>query len=142
MHDKWIEGIPDVVPEDVADDDAIIREEIVRLHGELTFLDDTVHRRKTDLFEKHGIAFRSENAVELRLQLLIGMFIGHLTPERLNFEIRWLKMTQEAIEKGYNEYMAAQRAAKAARPLHLPGGKVMQVPPAESPDSLPPGGIL
>lgn len=139
MHDKWIQGIEDEVPEAALDEveDPLVRVEIQELHAKLKRLDGENHKRKTDLFEKHGIMFRTDQDVHLRLQLLVEMFIGHLSPERLRFEVRWAEMTKDALEQGYADYLEAKREARTQQTLTLPGGKQHVVPskPKEQPNA-------
>lgn len=125
MHDRFIRELPDELDVEVLleelDGDAIRVEEIQKLHQKLKRLDADNHRRKVELFEKHGIMLRGDNDLMVRVNLLVEMFVGHLSPERLQYEIRWAEAMKEAMEIGYSEYLEARRQEQQSKKLMIPG---------------------
>jgi hypothetical protein len=72
---------------------------------------------------------------------LIEMFIGHISPERLNFEIKWQELVRDSLEVGYAEYLEMRREAAGSKDLFVPGKGIHKVKPAkEEPDAGQPEG--
>lgn len=120
MREKWLLGLPDDFP-DMPNEDPEQVAKLRELHATVKRLDGEILRRKQTLFEQHGIMFQSQNDHEMRLNLLIDMFIGTLSEERLQFEIRWTKLVQSGIEEGYAQFLEHQRQQREGKTLLLPG---------------------
>lgn len=130
--ERHIQNIPDELsPEMISDADEETQAEIFELHSKLRMQVDTNTRRKRELFEKHGIMLNGDNELAARVNLLIEMFIGVLSPERLRFELQWQNLIQHSLELSYAEHMEAKRKQNGRKTLHLPGGKAHHVDPAE-----------
>lgn len=136
MHnEKWLQNIPDELPSDLEDQIGIEdAHEIRSLHSKLLMENATVIRRKKELFEKCGLMLRDDNDVAVRLNLIVEMFIGILSPERLRFEIRYQEIVGASLEAGYSEYLEMKRRENGSKDLHLPGGRVHKVTPKKKAD--------
>lgn len=138
MHDRFIRALPDILPENLDSEvgDPEVVAEIRQLHAALVLKDNANQRRKKELFEKYGIMLQGKNDVGYRLNLLIEMFIGHLAPERLRYELKWLEAMGMGLEEAYSGYLEQKRQEKEGKSLFIPGKgeHAVPAPPKEEPN--------
>lgn len=135
MHDRWLQNLPDELPEDVmAKEDLDFAIAIRERHATLKRIDNENLRRKQQLFEQYGLMFKGQHDTEMRLNLLIEMFVGRLSVERLDFEIRWVTLVKDGMEFAYADFLEQQRQQREGKTLHLPGigEHKIPAPPKES----------
>lgn len=127
MDERWLSSLPADLPEDMSTitDDPFLAQELTELFGRLKMLITQNRTRKQKLWENHKIMLDSADELKVRVNLLIDMFIGVLSPERLNYEIKWQEKIAGSLEEAYSKHLEAKRQQN----LHLPGGGVHRVRP-------------
>ena len=134
LGERWSQGVPDEVPEDLLLDDDGYDTQEATLHRQLKLKIQTNRERQKEALEKYGVVLDPSNEVRARLNLLTDMFIGTLSVERLNFELQWQKMISESVEEGIAGAQERMRVARRSKDLHLPNGRVHKVGPDDSGD--------
>lgn len=128
MEERWIQSIPEELPERDPDTDIGTWVEIERLHSQLKMHVSTNKQRGREAVEKYGVILDPSNELRARLALLTDMFIGVLSPERMRYEIQWQKLIAESLEEG----IADATATRQEKRLHLPNGRSHPVKPPAS----------
>ena len=88
-------------------------------------------RRRQEAAEKYGVGIDYRNELNVRLELLINMFIGVHLPERYHFELQWQDTLTASLEDGIAKAQEMKRAERRSKNLHLPNGKVLKIDPGE-----------
>lgn len=115
MNDRWLASIPDQVPwEGVTEPATMI--EVEKLHTRLKDAVATNKRRGIQLAEK-GVILDPHAELQARMILLIDMFIGTLSIERLQFELQFQEMIAFSLEE------AAAGLTQNRKSLHIPNGR-------------------
>ena len=125
MEARWLQTIPETLPDRDPDTDVGTWAEIERLHSQLKMKVETTTRRQKEAVEKYGVILDPSNELRARLVLLTDMFIGILSPERLKYEIKWQELMATSIEEGIADATEHRRAPT----LHLPNGRSHKIKP-------------
>lgn len=125
MQERWLQSIPDELPERDPDTDIGTWAEVERLHSQLKMHLSTNRQRGQEAAEKYGVILDPSNELRARLALLTDMFIGTISPERMRYEIQWQKLIAESLEEGIADATATRQAKK----LHLPNGRHHAIKP-------------
>lgn len=126
LSEPFTSSIPDELPKKL-DCDPGTAAEIERLHARLKLRIKDNQKRRSE----YHIAFNPAMLMHARLALVVDMFIGILSPERLNFELKWAEMVMTDMEQSIAEYRNREREAREGKDLHLPNGQVLKVAPKE-----------
>lgn len=131
LNERFTGSIPDEMPEFDGDTEGDHQdyEEAVKLHKKMRMLVADNHRRQQELHEKYHIGLDNSSVFEHRLNLLTDMFVGVLSKERLEFELRWQQLISSSLEEMAAQIQESLRKKKSAKVLHLPGGQKHEVIP-------------
>lgn len=122
LNERWTTSIPDELPDDAFEDathDEVI--EINRLHSALKMHVATGRARRKEAMDQYGVVLDPNNELRARLSLITDMFVGVLSPERLQLEIQWQKLLADSTEEGIAYAQEMERERKGTRHLHIPG---------------------
>lgn len=131
LNERFTLAIPDEFPKNLEGEDL---EELERLFSQLRLKIKTVQTRRIEAAEKYAVGIHPMAELEARLDLLIDMFIGVLSPERMRLELNWQERISTALELGISDAQEQARQERQAKTLHLPNGRSYKVAPAEDND--------
>jgi len=116
LDEVFLRDIPDVLESDDSD--------LLLLHAKLYGAVSNLQRRKQQALDKYQVIIPiDEYMVNVRLNLLIQHGLGIDTMQRFQYELDWIKIYAESLEKGLNEAAMQKRDLK----LHLPDGRTRRV---------------
>ena len=120
LNDPWTGSIPDEVSTEFLDgiEDPLVRQEILDLHAKLRLTISDNQRREEQIFQQHGYRRGHQADLNVRFNLLVEMFIGATSPERLGFELKWQEALKQGIEEGLAQAVDQAKEIKRQRLLH------------------------